>query len=423
MAVYIALLAVFLLLSAFFSSSETAFISLQRYRLAQLAESPSSNAARVLKILEKPERFLSTVLLGNNLANTAAAAIATVLCVSYWGEDQGAFIATILTTVVLLIFCEVTPKTLASQHSERIALTVVRILQFFSLIFWPFVYLLGWIASGVIRIAGGHPLPRTLVSAEDIQAMISTGHKEGTIEEPEAEMLSNVFDFGDRPVSEVLVPRPEIVGVEKGSSVAKFFSIYAQSPLSRFPVYEENLDNIIGILSVKDVMMGLAQGTINADSLVDDLVRPAYFVPESKNIGELFAEMRSKNYRMAVVIDEYGGTAGIVTLSRLMEEIVGPVGDELAMAEREYEAISENTYQIDGSMRVEEANEELNLNLPLGDYETIAGFIMNRLGRIPRQGQQLREGNLKFVVSKMRGFKIEEVLVTKEEKTDAAPAG
>lgn len=423
MTVYIVLLVVFLAFSAFFSSTETAFISLQRYRLAQLAESPQSNVARVLKMMERPERFLSTVLLGNNLVNTAAAAVATLLCVSFWGEDTGALIATIITTVVLLIFCEVTPKTLASQHSERLALIAVRPLEFFSFIFWPFVQLLGWITSGLVRMVGGQPLSRALVSAEDIQAMISMGHREGTLEEPEAEMLSNVFDFGDRPVSEVLVPRPEVVGIEKGSTVAQFFSIYSQSPLSRFPVYEDNLDNIIGILSVKDVMMAIAQGTISADSTIDDLVRPAYFVPESKKIDELFAEMREKNYRMAVIIDEYGGTAGIVTLSRLMEEIVGPVGDELAMAERDYEAINDYTFQIDGGMRIEEVNEELKLGLPEGDYETVAGFIMNRLGHIPRPGQQLREGNVKLVVTKMRGFKIEEVLVTKEKKADASPAG
>ncbi|GAI14092.1 unnamed protein product, partial [marine sediment metagenome] len=194
--------------------------------------------------------------------------------------------------------------------------------------------------------------------------MISLGHKEGTVEEDEAEMLHKVFDFGNRPVREAIVPRTEVVWVEKGIKLADFLNIYAQSPLSRFPVYEDNMDNVVGILSVKDVLMAVAKGAINNESTIDDLIRPAYFTPETKRISELFAEMRDKNYRMAVVVDEYGGTAGVVSLSRLVEEIIGPVGDELAEAEKEYETINEYTFQVDGGMRIEEANEELGLELP-----------------------------------------------------------
>jgi putative hemolysin len=253
--------------------------------------------------------------------------------------------------------------------------------------------------------------------------MITVGHKEGTVEEAEAEMLHNVFEFGDRPVGEVIVPRPEVVSVEKGTTLADFLAIYAQSPMSRFPVYEENMDNVVGILSIKDVLMATAKGTVNSEGTIDDLIRPAYFTPESKRISELFAEMRDKNYRMCVVVDEYGGTAGVVSLSRLMEEIVGPVGDELAAAEKEYETINEHTFQIDGGMRIEEANEELGLSLPEGDYETVAGFVLSLLGRIPKQGQQLRYKSLKIVVTKMRGLKVEEILVTKEKHTDVPPEG
>jgi putative hemolysin len=174
------------------------------------------------------------------------------------------------------------------------------------------------------------------------------------------------------------------------------------------------MDNVVGILSVKDVLMAQAKATINNDSIIDDLIRPAYFTPETKRISELFAEMRDKNYRMAVVVDEYGGTAGIVSLSRLVEEIVGQVGDELAAVEKEYEVINEYTFQIDGSMRIEEINEEMDLELPEGDYETVAGFILNLLGHIPRTSEQLRYKGLKLVITKMRGKKIEEILLTKE---------
>ena len=184
----------------------------------------------------------------------------------------------------------------------------------------------------------------------------------------------------------------------------------------------ENMDNIVGILSIKDVMMAQAKGTITPESLIDDLIRPAYFVPETKPIDELFAEMRDKNYRMSIIVDEYGGTAGIVSLSRLMEEIVGPVGDELAAAEKEYESIDENTFQIDGTMRIDEANDEMGLGLPEGEYETVAGFILQILGRIPKQGRQIKYRDLKIVISRMKGHKIEEIMVTREKKIENEPA-
>ncbi len=240
------------------------------------------------------------------------------------------------------------------------------------------------------------------------------------MEEAEAEMLHKVFDFGDRPVREVMVPRTEVVWVEKGTKLADFLTIYAESPLSRFPVYEENMDNVVGILSVKDVLMAQAKGAINAESTIDDLVRPTYSAPDSKRISELFTEMRDKNYRMAVVVDEYGGTAGIVSLSRLVEEIVGPVGDEFAEAEKEYEAISEYTFQIDGGMSIAEANEEMGLELPEGDYETVAGFILHLLGHIPKTGERLKYKDMNLVITEMRGVKIEKVLLTKKKHAASA---
>ena len=411
---YLVFLFVCLLLSAFFSSSETAFIALQRIRMEHMVSTKVSGADRVAKMLQRPEKLLSTILLGNNLVNTAAAALATALAISIWGAEQGILIATIGITIILLIFCETTPKTIATQHAERLSIIFARPVEVISWLFTPFVVVLSWIASGFSKLAGGAPVPRSLASEEEIRTMISVGHREGTVEEAEAEMLHKVFDFGDRPVREVMVPRPEVVCIEQGSKLADFLALYAQSPLSRFPVYQDNMDNVVGILSVKDVLMAQAKGTTNDQSAVDDLVRPAYFTPETKHINELFAEMRDKNYRMCVVVDEFGGTAGIVSLSRLVEEIVGPVGDELAAVEKEYEAINAYTFQIDGSMRIEEANEEMQLELPEGDYETVAGFILNLLGYIPKQGEQLRYKDLKLVITKMRGVKIEEILLTKE---------
>ena len=416
---YVVFLFVCLLLSAFFSSSETAFIASQRIRIEHLVSTKVNGAKRVSKMLQRPEKLLSTILLGNNFVNTAAAALATALAVKYWPE-HGVLIATIIVTILLLVFAETTPKTIATQHAERLSLLFARPIQIVSWLFTPFVIVLSWIASGLSKLAGGAPVPRSLVSEEEIRTMISVGHKEGTVEEGQAEMLHNVFDFGDRPVREVMVPRPEVVCIEQGSTVADFLTLYTESPLSRFPVYQENMDNVVGILSVKDVLMALAKGAIANDNSIDDLTRPAYFTPETKPISELFVEMRDKNFRMAVVVDEYGGTAGIASLSRLVEEIVGPVGDELAAVEKEYEAINEYTFQIDGGMRIEEANEEMELELPEGDYETVAGFILNLLGHIPKTGEQLRYKGLKIVITKMRGVKIEEILLTKEKHAASA---
>jgi len=417
---YLVFLFICLLLSAFFSSSETAFISLQRIRLEHMVNTKVRGAGRVARMVQRPEKLLSTILLGNNFVNVAAAALGTILAVSIWGE-QGIIIATIGVTILLLIFGETTPKTIATQHAEKLSLIFARPIEAISWLLTPFVVTLGWIASWFSKLVGGTPVPRSLASEEEIRTMISLGHKEGTVEKDEAEMLHKVFDFGNRPVREAIVPRTEVVCVEKGTKLADFLNIYAQSPLSRFPVYEDNMDNVVGILSVKDVLMAVAKGAINNESTIDDLIRPAYFTPEFKLISELFTEMRDKNYRMAVVVDEYGGTAGVVSLSRLVEEIVGPVGDELAAAEKEYEAINEYTFQIDGGMRIEEANEELGLELPEGEYETVAGFVLDLLGHIPKLGQKLKYKDLKLVITEMRGVKIEKILLTKERH--AASAG
>jgi putative hemolysin len=416
---YLVLLILCLLLSAFFSTSETAFVSLQRIRLQHLVNTKVRGAKQVARMMEKPERLLSTILLGNNFVNTAAAALATFLAISVWGE-QGILIATIVVTIVLLIFCETTPKTIATRHAEGLSLALARPIEAISWLLTPFVVALSWIASGFSKLFGGMPVPKSLATEEEIRTMISVGHKEGTVEEEEAEMLHKVFEFGNRPVSEVMVPRTEVVWVEKGTKLADFLNLYAQSPLSRFPVYEDNRDNVVGILSVKDIVMAQAKGTISDDGVIDDLIRPAYFAPETKRISELFAEMRDKNYRMTVVVDEFGGTAGVVSLSRLMEEIVGPVGDELAAIEKEYETINEYTFQIDGGMRIEQANEEMGLELPTGDYETVAGFVLHLLGHIPKQSEQLKYKGLRIVITEMRGRKIEKIVVTKERHAATA---
>jgi putative hemolysin len=415
---YVVLLIVCLLLSAFFSSSETAFISLQKVRVQNLIDNKVRGAKLVSRMIEKPEKLLSTILLGNNFVNTAAAALATALAIKFW-PSQGVLIATIAVTILLLIFCETTPKTIATRHAEGLALFYARPIEALAWLLTPFVVALSWIASGFSRMLGGAPVPKSLASEEEIRTMISMGHKEGTVEEEEAEMLHKVFDFGNRPVMEVMVPRTEVIWVTKGTKLDDFLKLYAENPLSRFPVYDDNIDNVVGILAVKDIVMAQAKGNFNGKDTIDDLIRPAYFTPETKRVSELFAEMRDKNYRMAVIIDEYGGTAGIVSLSGLMEEIVGPVGDELAAIEKDYETINEYTFQVDGGMRVEEANEEMKLNIPEGeDYETVAGFVLDLLGHIPKQGEQIKYQNYKMVITEMRGMKIEKIRLIKEKHAE-----
>jgi len=413
--VYLALFIICLSLSAFFTSSETAFVSLQRIRLEHLVKSNVKGARRVARMIERPEKLLSTILLSNNIVQNAAVALGTVVAVSLVGERAGIIVATIIVSASIVIFSETAPKTLAIQHAEKLAFRNARTIEIISWLLAPFVALLGWIASNLVRLVGGKSVPRSLASPEEIRTMITIGHREGTVEESEARLLHSVFDFGDLIAREVMVPRSEVVWVKQGTKLRGFLDLYINKPLSRFPVYKENRDNIVGVLSVKDVLMALAKGDLKEESVIDPLIRPAYFAPETKDVDELFAEMRDKNYHLCVVVDEFGNTAGVVTLGQLIEEIVGPMGEELAEVQKDYEMLSENVWQIDGSMRIEEANAEMGLRLPEGDYETVAGFVLHLLGRIPKPNEQIRYKNLKIVITEMRGFKIEKILITKEK--------
>ena len=423
-ALYLVSLVACIGLTAFFTSSEAAFFSLQRVRIEQLVSAEVKGAARVARLIQRPDRLLSIILLGTNLVMAAASALATALVVSAWGE-RSIWIAVVGLTVILLVFAETTPKTIAVNRAERLSLVFARPIGALAWLFTPVVYLLSGIASGVTRLVGGTPVSKFLVNEEEIRTMITVGHKEGTVEDTEAKMLHKVFEFGDRPVREVMVPRTEVVWIEKGSKLVDFLKIYAEAPLSRFPVFEETTDNVVGVLSVKDLMMAEARNSTSEDYVVDDLIRPTYLAPESKSIGDLFTEMRDKNYRMAVVVDEYGGTAGVVNISQLVEAIVGAVGDEYTEAEKEFDVIDEHTFYIDGSMRIEEANEEMGLDLPESDsYETVAGFIFSLLGRIPQSGERLRFRTMTLTIIEMRGLKIERILLTKEKtrEEDAAPS-
>ena len=409
---YLVLLFICLAFSAFFSSAETAFVSLPRARVRHLVDSRVSGAGRVARITEQPERLLATVLLCNNFVNVAAAALGTAIAVSIWEGDIGILIATIVVTLLLLVFAEVTPKTIAIRHPERMALLYVYPLEVITRIVYPLAAGLSWLGS--ILAGGKAKVPRMLVSEEEIRGMISVGREEGTVEASEAELLHKVFVFGDRTVREVMTPRPEVIWIEEGIKLADFLIIYAEFPHTRFPVYRDSIDTVIGVLSIKDVLMAQAIGTLDKRGATDDLVRQVLFVPETKRIAQLFAEMQTEGYPLVVVVDEYGVTSGIVTMEQLVGEIVGEMGDELVKVDKDFEVIDDRTVQIDGGMRVEEANEELGLELPTGDYDTVAGFLLSLIGHIPREGEQVRFGGLKLAITQMRELRIDKVLVTRE---------
>lgn len=413
--IYLVLFLVCLILSALFASSEIAFINLQRVRIRHLQERAIHRADRVAKIMEHPERFLSVVLTSISFTETVVVALGSFLCVSLMGETIGTPVGIVLIAIILLIFVKVIPKTIAAQHPEGLALRYAPAIEVTSKVVSPIVKVLSWITDIIARRTGAHTLPGALLSKEEIHTFISMSEEVGAVDETSAKMLKRMVKFGDRGVREVMTPRTNVVWVEHGATLEDFQRIYAESPNLRYPVYEGNFDNVKGVLVAKDIHVALARGSVDKKSVVTDFARPTYFVPGTKLVGELFNEMRDGKFSMAVVVSEYGGTSGIVGVEQLVEEIVGEVREELVGAEREFERISEHTYQVEGSMRIGEANEQLGLGIPENDYETIAGFVLHILGHLPKGGEQVAYGNLRLAVIEVRGNRIVRLMVTKEE--------
>ncbi len=413
--VYVILFVLCLILSAFFSSSETAFISLQRVRIKHMVNNGVSGAEDMAKLTMKPERLLTTVLIGNNFVNTAAAVLGTLIVVDIVkNENWGALIATFCVTIILLIFSEIVPKTLATQLGEKMALAYSRPIKGIAMVLSPFVVVLSWIGMAIARFLGGRPISENLITEDEIRTMISMGLEDGAVEEGEAGMAAKVLVFGDRRVSEIMTPRTDVVWLEADTRLKDFWAIFADKPHARFPVYDDNVDNVVGVLWIKDILIAQAKGEIQEEDVVTKLARPTHFVPETKVVGELFREMQEQRAQVTIVVDEYGGTAGIITMEQLVEEIVGQLGDELATGDKPVEAIGHNTFQVDGGKRIDHANEEMELHLPEGEYETIAGFILDALGRIPIEGEQLKYENITITVTEMKGVKVEKVLIIKE---------
>ena len=411
------LIGICILLSAFFSSSEAAYLALERVRLAHLVNTDRPGARRVAAMIEHPERLLSTILFGNNLVNVAFTALITVVSLNIFGE-QNAGLATVFATVVgtalLLIFGETIPKTIAVHQSERLSFWYSRPLLILERLFWPVVIVLQGLTRIITKSLGVSPQERDSITEGELLTLIDIGEAEGTFDPSEAELLRDVFRFGDRQVREVMTPRPEMVGIQRDATLSEFLAVYDDHSHTRFPVYNESSDDIIGILSSKDVLRAMARnGGMALDASVTNLIRDPFFVPETKRTAEMFEEMRKDGHQMALIVDEYGGLAGLVTLKRLSEEVVGAHGEEDEAPEDEYESLDENTFQLEAAMSIGEANEELELNLPTGDFDTVAGFVLDCLGYIPGEGETLDYEDLNIEVIEMRALKIETVKVTR----------
>ena len=407
------LIVAFVLFSAFFSSSEAAYLSLERVRVAHLVNSNVPGARRIAGMLDQPERLLATILLGNNLVNVAFTAVVTVIAVDLLGENTGVVVATVAGTLALLVFGEIVPKTFAVHNSERMAFLYARPLKAVELVLWPFVMVLQWMTRGTRTVLGAETTPRESITEAELRTLFDIGEAEGTFEPGEVDMLENVLDFGDSQVREVMTPRNRIAYIEHGATLRDFLGIYAGSSHTRFPVVRGGADNIIGILSVKDVLRAMSTDKLSFEDSVTDYIRDCYFVPETKGAAELFEELRSTGNQMAMVVDEYGGLSGLVTLKRLLEVVMGPVGEEGVALEEEFEAIDENTFQLDASMSIAEANDELEIGIPEGDFDTVAGFVLSELGHIPTEGEQFDFNQLKFEIIEMNNLKIETVRVTR----------
>ena len=416
----IALLMGLLVLSAFFSSSEAAFLSLQRTRIAHLLSEGVPGARRVANMLNEPERLLSTILLGNNLVNVAFSAVITVIVVDRAGEGNegiAVVIATILGTVTLLMLGETIPKTIAIRKSERLAFLYSYPLKWGEYLLLPFVLILQWITKMISRRVGVTQEDQRSITEVELRTLIDIGVGEGEFEHDEAERLKGVFRFGDRQVRDVMTPRTEIVFVQRGSTVKEFLKTYAEHSHTRFPVYWDTTDNVVGVLSLKDILRSLAVNGLTDEDSVTDVIRDVHFVPETKGIAELFDELRRSGNQMAIAVDEFGGVAGLVTLKQLIEDVMGRVGEEGIGAEEEMTLVGQDTYEVDGGMSIDEARDKLELDIEEGDFETVAGWALERLGHIPTQGESFEADGFTVEIIEMDNLKIEALRLTKNRQT------
>jgi len=405
----LAILIVSLLLCATASAAETAFTSISRIKLKNMVEEGNKQAIEIERLLAEPNTLLSTILVINSVAVIVASSMATVLALRF-SASLGELIATIVISLVVLIFCEITPKTAAVQNPLRVARMMVGLVRGAAWLLRPIVWLLSTITTSLVRLLGGQVVHRgPFVTEEELRLLVTVGEEEGVLEEEETEMIHSIFEFADTTVREVMIPRIDMVTLESDATVDEAVDLALQGGFSRIPVYEEDIDNIIGVLYTKDMLKQLREGHNTLP--IRGLVRPAYFVPETKKLDDLLREIRQKRVHMVIVVDEYGSVAGLVTIEDLVEEIVGDIQDEFDREEKLYEQVSENEYIFDAKINIDEFNDVMDTDLEDEDYETLGGFLYAQLDKIPTVGDTIAFKGLKFTVLTTRGRRITKVRV------------
>ncbi|SJZ96261.1 hemolysin family protein [Selenihalanaerobacter shriftii] len=409
-------LGVLFILSGFFSGSETALMSVNRVKIKHLTQEDDQKAKIVDRLLDQPDKLLTTILVGNNLVNIAASSIATALAIDLFGT-KGVGIATGLVTLFILIFGEITPKSFATQNSVLASKWVSRYIEIFSYIFAPFIKILTFVTSFIIKALGGKPNQRKpFVTEEEIKKFVNVGEREGVIEADEREMINSIFDFDDTIVKEIMIPRIDMVCVEVSTPIKELVELIIDLGYSRVPVYNDTIDNIVGIVYAKDLLNFLNK---DKPAEIKKIMRPAYYIPETKEIDSLLTELRKEKIHMAIILDEYGGTEGLVTIEDLLEEIVGDIQDEYDVEEKQIKVISENEILADSRVDIDEINEIMEVDLPEENYETISGFILSILGYVPEEQEEIEFENLTLVVENTIQRRISKVRIIKKDPVEA----
>jgi len=410
---------VLLILSAFFSSSEIAMFSLADHRLDSLVEDGAPGSKTLKGLKSDPHRLLVTILVGNNLVNIAMTSITTGLLAIYFTQGAAVAISTFGITALVLLFGESAPKSYAVENTESWALTIAKPLKFAERLLLPLIVVFDALTKQVNRITGGQSAIETsYITRQEIRDIIETGEREGVLDEEEREMLQRTLRFNRTIAKEVMTPRLDMTGVPASASVEEAIEMCVQSGHARMPVYEGSLDNIIGVVHIRDLVRDLNYSEAAAEDIdLDDLIEPTLHVPESKNVDELLAEMRDERMHMVVVIDEFGTTEGLVTMEDLTEEIVGEIleGEE----EVPIEFLDDRTAIVKGEVNIEEVNEQLDVDIPEGEeFETIAGFIFNRAGRLVEEGEVIEYDGLAIRVEQVENTRIMKARITRKHDPD-----
>lgn len=413
----IVILLILILLSAFFSSAETAMTTVNKIRVQALAEQGNKRAIILEKVIADSGKMLSTVLVGNNIVNNFAASLMTTLTIQIFGNVYVG-LATGILTLLILIFGEITPKTMASIHAEKLAMGYARIIYGLMVVGTPVVFVVNKLARGFMLLLRIDPDAKSGTMTEhELRTLVNVSQEEGVIENEEKQMIYNVVDFGDSEARDVMIPRIDMTFVDVNSTYEEFMEIFKNVLHTRFPVYEDNTDNVIGIINVKDLLL-LPK---NEPFSIRSLLRDAYFTYEHKATADLMLEMRKASVNLAIVLDEYGSTAGLVTLEDLLEEIVGEIRDEYDEDEEEdlIEVIPGQEYLILGSAKLDDINEILSLQLHSEDYDSIGGYIIEQLDSLPEQGQSVTLDNgIRLVVEQLDKNRIEKVHMYLPKKED-----